>query len=204
MRTDENEADPERARRPAGAFTAVSLVLLAACSSKYSGFLDSSIYGKLKPGERPGSMFWLKEGADMRAYDYLLIDPVVCMPLKDKTVELTDEQKKKATDGFRRILVQKVDPYYPVVDKPGPHVLRVRIALTELTPSRGDLGMGAAALEVDFRDAESGEILCAGVSRIEGSERGKGEAKEEWSAVEGAFYEWADRLLEFMDSHHLE
>ncbi|MHC4938284.1 MAG: DUF3313 domain-containing protein [Planctomycetota bacterium] len=176
------------------------LVLVAGCTNKYSGFLDDKIYSQLKPGEKPGSMFWIKEGADLRAYDYLLIEPVVCMP--DEGSELTAEQKGKASKAFHDILVEKVDPYYPVVTKPAQHVLRVRIALTELTPT-GDMGVGAAALEVDFRDAQTNEVLCAGVSRIEGSERGK-EAKREWQAVEGAFYEWADRLLEFMDSYHLE
>ena len=178
----------------------IILFAVAGCVNKYSGFLDDDVYGKLKPGEKKGSMFWIKEGADLRAYDYLLIEPVACLPGKDS--DLTEEQKKKASDAFHEILVKRVDPYYPVVTKPAQHVLRVRIALTELTPT-GDMGVGAAALEVDFRDAQTNEVLCAGVSRIEGSERGK-EAKREWQAVEGAFYEWADRLLEFMDSYHLE
>ncbi len=51
--------------------------------------------------------------------------------------------------------------------------------------------------------SRTNEVLCAAVSRIEGSARGI-EAKNEWKAVEGAFYEWSDRLLEFMDSYHLE
>lgn len=189
--------------RPTSSAACLALLLLAACSSPYSGFLDDSIYPKLKPGEKKGSKVWIKDGADLRSYDYLLIDPIVCMPSKKKAEELTPELQKKATDAFRRILVEKVDPFYPVVNEPAAHVLRVRIALTELTPTRGDMGVGAAALEVDFRDSQSGEVLCAAVSRIEGSERGM-EAKEEWKAVEGAFHEWADRLLTFMDSHHEE
>jgi len=179
------------------------LLVVAGCANRYSGFLDSSIYAKLKPGEKKGSMLWVKQGADLRAYDYLLIEPVVCMPSKDKAEELTPELQKKATDAFHKILVEKVDPYYPVVKKPGAHVLSVRIALTELKPTRKDMGMGAASLEVDFRDSRTNEVLCAAVSRIEGSARGI-EAKDEWKAVEGAFYEWSDRLLEFMDSYHLE
>lgn len=188
---------------PTSRIASLALLLLAACSSHYSGFLDASIYPKLKPGETKGTKLWIKEGADLRAYDRLLIDPIVCMPTEKMTEELTPEQEKKATDVFRRILVEAVDPFYPVVSEPAAHVLRVRIALTELTPTRGDMGVGAAALEVDFRDALSGEVLCAAVSRIEGSERGE-EAKEEWKAVEGAFREWADRLVTFMDSHHEE
>ena len=178
------------------------IVLLAAvgCAGNQSGFLKSSTYRKLKPGETKGSKIWIKEGADLRAYDYLLIEPVVFMPTRKAAEELTPELKKKATDAFHRILVEKVGPYYPVVKKPAAHVLRVRIALTELTPTRADMGMGAAALEVEFLDARTNEILCAAVSRIEGSKRGR-EAKDEWQAVEGAFYEWADRLLGFMDSH---
>lgn len=181
----------------------ILLLAVAGCANRYSGFLDSSIYPKLKPGEKPGTKMWIKKGADLRAYDHLLIDPVVCMPSVDKEAEMTPELEKKAVDAFHKILVENVDPFYPVVKKPGAHVLRVRIALTELKPTRKDMGMGAAALEVDFRDSRTNEVLCAAVSRIEGSERGK-EAEDEWKAVEGAFYEWADRLIGFMDSYHQE
>jgi len=178
--------------------TMLVALLLCGCGTTYSGFLDSGIYSKLKPGEKKGTKVWLKDGADLRTYHYLLIDPISCVAPKSK---LTPEQEKKATDAFRRILVEEVDPYYPIVDEPGPKVLRVRIALTELTPSKGDMGVGAAALEVDFRDSQSDEVLCAAVSRIAGSEKSKGEATDEWKAVEGAFYEWADRLIGFMDSY---
>ncbi|MEM8883391.1 MAG: DUF3313 domain-containing protein [Planctomycetota bacterium] len=159
------------------------ILAVAGCTGGYSGFLDSSIYRQLTPGENPGSKIWLKEGADLRRYSYLMIDPIRCIADKGGTQELTDEQKAKATKAFRDILTEAVDPYYPVVDKAGPNVLRVRIALTELKPSSKDMGVGAAALEVDFRDSNSNEVLCAAVSRIEGSERGKW-AKDEWQAVE--------------------
>jgi len=191
------------------------LLVIAGCASSYSGFLDKSIYRKLKPGETKGSKIWIKESADLRTFDAIMIDPIASMPSPDADAVLTPELRKKAIEAFRKILVDKVGPYYPVVDKPAEHVLRVRIALTELKPTkilkpaikRGpkitlqEVDVGAASLEVDFRDSLTNEVLCAAVSRILGSERGK-EASEQWQAVEGAFHEWAERLLDFMDSHH--
>jgi len=182
--------------------TSIVLLALAACGTSQERFLDAKLYDRMEPGEKPGTLVWMKEGCDLRQYHYLLIDPIACVQGAGSEA-LSPEQKQKAKDAFHGILVEKVDPYYPVVKEPGPHVLRVRIALTELTPSKGDMGVGAAALEVDLRDAQTGDVLCAAVSRIEGSMRAEG-ADEEWKAVEGAFHEWAERLLDFMDSHHQE
>jgi len=186
--------------------TSLFLLLLAAafapaCKSKGPkgvGFLDD--YSKLEANkERPGSFVWYKPGADLRQYDYLLIDPIVVIAHKGSaTDQLTAELKKKATDGFREVLFETIDPYYTVVEKAGLHVLRVRIALTDLTPDEGE-GMGSASLEGELLDSRTGDRLAAFVSTVRGSKEGW-RAKKKWLAVEGAFVEWSQRLLDYFDS----
>jgi len=179
------------------------VALAPACKSKGPkgvGFLDD--YSKLTPStERVGNFVWYKPGVDLRKYDYLLIDPIVVMGHKGSgTAALSADLKKKATDGFREVLFEKIDPYYSVVQKPGAHVLRVRIALTDLTPDEGE-GEGRATLEGELIDAQTGDKLAAFISTIHGSKEGW-RAQKKWLAVEGAFVEWSQRLLEYMDSFH--
>jgi len=117
------------------------------------------------------------------------------------TEALSAELKKKAADGFKDVLFETIDPFYSVVQKPGPHVLRVRIALTDLTPDEGE-GEGSATLEGELLDAASGEKLAAFISTVSGSKKGWRVKEKKWLAVEGAFIEWANALLEHMDSYH--
>ena len=112
-------------------------VVLPACASntqRYSGFLGD--YSKLtKHPDRDNTMFWEKPDTDFADYDELMIDNVVLYLNPNSEAKLTPDQVAKGTKAFRDILVESVDPYYEVVDKPGPHVLRLRIALTDVEPS---------------------------------------------------------------------
>ena len=183
----------------------IPVLVLAACGSTSSNsrFLDDDVYAKLKPTETAGSKMWIRPGADLRAYDRLLIKPIVIQDGAGEDANLTEEQKEKVRTAFRKILVDEVDPYYPVVEEPGEHVLVIRIALTQLTPIEDGVHAGAASLEVDMRDAGTDEVVCAATSTVTGSTKDRGIAEDpKWRAVEGALFEWAERLLDFMDSHH--
>lgn len=177
---------------------------LPAPGIKPSGFLDD--YSGLRGSpDHEGSYSWTKEGIDLRVYDHLLIDPVVVILDEEGQKIVTEEMRATASEAFREILLETIEPFYEVVDVPAEHVLRVRLALTDLVPTpqmeegKPAVQTGGAELEGIFSDALTGETLMRIVSRIEGSGRGE-DAKPEWQAVEGAFYEWADRLLTFLDS----
>jgi len=201
--------DPCAVWRPTAGPTAAAVTPLAAPAApevaiKPSGFLDS-YRGLRQSKEHPGTWIWMKDGLDLRAYDYLLFDPIqVILDEKDREI-VNEEMRKKASEAFREILYETLEPYYDIVEEPGENVLRVRIALTDLEPTpameagKPPIGTGGAELEAMLVDAQSGETLLRLVSRIEGSKRGE-VAKPEWQAVEGAFREWADRMLVFLDS----
>lgn len=171
---------------------------------KGTGFMQG--YDQMtKDPEDPSTWRWQKSGVDLRVYDHLMIDEIVVVPTPgSETEKLSDELRKRATDAFRETLIARVDPYYSVVDKPAPHVLRLRIAITDLVPveemeaGKPAIGTGGAAIEVEAMDAQSGDVFIRLIDRISGSARGT-EAEAKWRAVEGAFLEWADRLLDFMD-----
>ena len=179
--------------------------LLAGCASgppNTSGFLSNYHHMEKHP-ERKGAWVWYRSEIDLREYDRIMLDKVTVVPHPgSKAAELGEETLKKVAQGFEKIFKEIVDPYYTLVDKPASNVLWVRIAITDVSPAGKDgKSMGAAAIEGEFLDSVSAERLAAIVDRIEESTSGK-EAPEEWRAVEGAFREWAQRLVDYMDSHH--
>lgn len=187
------------------------VLLLVACKSgppSQSGFLKD--YSKLeKAGKRAHAWVWEKPGVDMRIYDRLTFDPVeVKLLAGSEAGKLGEETLKKVADAFRRIMTETVDPYYSVVNKRGPYILRVRLAVTDVAPAQTvgkagpDVRMGQATMEGEFLDSVSGEQLAAFTEKISGSAAGKGKAPSEWRHVEGAFQEWANALLDYMDRKH--
>jgi hypothetical protein len=120
-----------------------------------------------------------------------MFDPIKVWYKNDAEYKGIDPSElKKLTDYFQQSLVKALEPAYPVVAKPGPGVLRIRIAVTELTPTNtgmsvvtlvvpyasvadvaagGGTGsapyLGDAAIEVEFRDSRGGELLAAYVDK---------------------------------------
>ncbi|MHC4548248.1 MAG: DUF3313 domain-containing protein [Planctomycetota bacterium] len=192
--------------------TSLGLVLLlVACQSGppgRSGFLRD--YSKLRrEGKRPNAWVWEKPGVDLRSYDRLLIDPVAVQPLPGSDAgALGEETLGKVADAFRRIMTETIDPYYTVVSQPGPLVLRVRLAVTDVAPAEQeveggpDVRMGRATIEGELLDSVSGDQLAAFTEQIAGSAAGNGQVPREWRHVEGAFQEWANALLDYMDRKH--
>jgi len=190
---------------------AVALAL-AACSTpgpaRHADFLPD--YSKLRRDpKRPSDWTWLKPGADLRVYSRVLFDPIVIIPAPGSATEqLTPEVRAKVVEKFQEILFKTIDPYYNVAKEPAEGVLRVRIALTDVEPatadSPGDPGyrVGSAALEVELMDSVTKECLAEAIDRSEGSLAGTGDVPEKWRHVEGAFIEWSQRLLDFLDSWH--
>jgi Protein of unknown function (DUF3313) len=188
-------------------------LLAAACASKGSGPKDTSGFLKDYSALRQDAKYksdwvWVKPDLDLRDYDRVLIDPVVVMPLKgSKAGDLGPEVLKKVADHFTKTLKLTIDPYYTLALRPGPNVLRVRVAITDIEkasagkPGDPDYQVGSAAMEVEIVDAESGERLAAAIDRIEGSAAGR-EVRREWLPVEGAMVEWANRLLDYLDYYN--
>ena len=187
-----------------------AILLVAGCQSDSigCGFLED--YTGFGPHpEREGVLAYEKPGIDLREYDELMIDRVVAyLPEGESADDLDAETVGKVATAFRRILVETISPYYTVVDEPGPHTMRLRIALTDVRPvpepgsrATGSVEVGEAAMEAEMLDAASGERLAAVIDRIRGSTAGYS-TPERWRHVEGAFREWSRRILDYIDRQH--
>jgi hypothetical protein len=103
---------------------------------KPHGFLSD--YSKLKPeGGNSDAYKYRDPKADAAKYNKLMIDRIKVY-LKDdaKSKEIDPAELKELTDYFHQAIVKAVKGAYPVVREPGPDVLRLRIAVTDLVPNK--------------------------------------------------------------------
>lgn len=152
-----------------------------------SGFLSD--YARLRPTPwGNGIECWRAADLDAQKYRKLLVArmTVTLKPKQEQGIDPSD--LKTLTDYFHDALVRALEPQLQVVDKPGPDVLVLRVALTNLVPTgvaeslTGTLvpyafiveaGSGAATgrpagstpylgetgIEMQFRDGASGAVL---------------------------------------------
>jgi len=204
---------------------AVLALLALACASTapappqhFSGFLSD--YSILEPRASSDGTAWLYRNPDARLglYTKVLVDPVVVYygvgsPLHD----LAPEDLETLANHLYAAFVRHLEADYPIVQRPGPGVLRVQAALTEAQPSDVVLNalstampirpiselsqlatgtqafVGSAGIEARILDADSGALLIAAVDRRQGVKRLEGDDTG-WNDVLAAFDYWADAL----------
>ena len=161
---------------------------------KYSGFLSD--YSKLRPDvNEKGAMIWRKPGVDFSKYDKVMVDRLMFVFKDDTEDKVIDATELKAlADYFHEAFVKDLGKEYPVVNAPGPGVLRIRAAVTEIIPnkpeysvvalvvpyltfadmaatldSKGGAGssfyLGNTVIEAELMNSQTNEQLCAFVER---------------------------------------
>ena len=159
---------------------------------KYSGFLSD--YSQLKPeAEGSKAMKYVNPQADMKKYKKFILEKIIVYLKDDAEYKGIDPDAMKAmTDYFHEAIVRELGSDYPIVTDPGPDVLRLRIAITDLAPTKtavtvlvlvtpyatvADLASGAAsksgsppylghaAIEVEGIDSETLQSVFAYVEQ---------------------------------------
>lgn len=188
----------------------------------YSGFLED--YPTFEADkDREGAMIYRKPGVSLKDYTKVMMDPVEIWYAPDcKYKGIKPDELKILADAFRAAIVSELEPDYPVVSKPGPGVLGIRMAITnvEVTKKkRGLLGYTPAGLvlstavkaigdnvslqdatiEVELLDSQSNERLGALIDRQRKERGAAGKALSALSAVqkEGASWEEIENTLKF-------
>ena len=181
-----------------GAAFMLPLVLLCGCAStgttspaeasKRSGFLSN--YELLKPVEgEDGAQTWRRQDVNWKQYNKVLIERIQVFIKQEgepKGIDPTD--LKMLTDYFYEALVKELGPTAQIVDKTGPDVIGLRIAIINLIPTKYALSiagtltpyafvaeaasgpasgrpagstpyLGETSIEVQIVDGDSGEIL---------------------------------------------
>ena len=103
---------------------------------KDTGFLND--YSRLKPSKsEPHAEIWCNPGFDLKNYNKIMLDPILVWDRGDENSrKINPEKLKTLTDDFCNAISSELGDVYPLVDQPGPDVLRVRIAITELVPAK--------------------------------------------------------------------
>lgn len=191
---------------------AVVLMFAAGCAKAPpgSGFLKDYSALKMDPDDE-SLKWWEKPGVDWKRYKKLVVDPVVVyLHPEAKNRQIEPDVLKEMTDYFRGVVIEEVQDTYSVVTAPGPDVLRIRAAITDLIPANPlvniittagvclPLDMGGASMEAMFLDSTTHELLGAVVDTKKGTPVDIN-GFTTWGHAKGAFKDWAKLLKESLE-----
>jgi hypothetical protein len=193
---------------------------------EFSGFLKD--YSNLKPNPNMDGNALTFVSADeqknLHKYIAMIVDPVQVYLASDADEsKLPDKSRGVGARYFHNALVSAVSSAFPVVDQPGPLVLRLRSAIIgvdvgnevpaadkasapEDTLDRG-VNIGKVGVEMELVDSENGQQIASMVDRENlgaGAEIGAVHfsRQEKYAAAREAFDGWAHRVRDFLDSAH--
>jgi len=208
----------------------ISLCLAVGCAGQklavkdYSGFLGD--YSKLQAGPEGGvDQRYIKEGVNFKQYNKIMLDQVKFYFKNDAADKGIDaDAMKELSDTFNRAVIDALGSAYPLVAKPGPNVMRIRVAITDMElPNRalntittvvpvglaistiksGITGkgtfVGEISMEFEVLDSTTNEVLAEGVDRRSG---GKIDSMSKFGTADEAFKFWAQRLRIWLDGVH--
>jgi hypothetical protein len=186
---------------------------------------------------------YVKPDVNWRQYNQIMLERVRVWVKNDADYKGIDPTELKTlTDYFQQAIVKALEPTYPVVTQPGPGVLRTRVAITDLVPTQPALSaatlvipfagvadvaanaagfsyLGQTAIEAEFLDSQTNQVLAAYVDREFGKKydidlsQGAGSAIEKgvssytkaystWAYAQAAFDAWAALLRTRLDEAH--
>ena len=198
----------------------ITIVGCAQNSVKQGGFLED--YAKL--GEDPSGFadtYYETPNVVWGAYDKAIIDQVTFFLKEDADHKGIDaDEFNQLAKYWNDSMVKSISKSYQIVTEPGPNTLRLRLAITDLEPGNPatgtvttvvpvglaastlkkaatgtHIGMGAASFEAEIRDAQTGSVLAAGISKSSGSKYKVAKSVTKWGQVEAIFDQWTNNLL---------
>ncbi len=190
-----------------------------------SGFLQD--YTLLKPDDPMKAVNWVyvNEKKDYSTYNKIILDDVVFFVSKDadykgfEAQELADLGK-----AFQQAVIMNLSGAYDFTDTPGPGVMRIRLAVTNLVPSNSvtgtvttivpvglalsavkkavtgsHIGMGEVAIEGEMIDAQTNEILGAVIDSKTGKKYKIGKSTSKWGHAIDIFNAWGKNIRARLD-----
>jgi hypothetical protein len=200
-------------------------------SKKASGFLDD--YSKLQPDPKnPDLLIYRKNEDVLKNSSKFILDPITVYLLPEAQHRGIDpEDLAKLTQYFRKAITDELNGSgrYEVVTEPGPGVVVLRLAITDVAPNSGKknaavkgaamaastavapgasmvvprISVGKIAIEGEIVDSVSGEQMVEFMTSKGGRRYFSGlNAYKKWGDVEAAFRAWAKNFRERLDKAH--
>ncbi|HTY17736.1 MAG TPA: DUF3313 domain-containing protein [Myxococcota bacterium] len=187
---------------------------------KVTGFLGTT-YDKLQPGdEGQAALRYVASDVDWKQYKALLLEPVQFWAGDDSKVE-PETQQMLTTYFYNAIKADLTKHHFKLVDLPGPGVIRVQIAITDVTtavpvlrtvsvivPQARILNQaqslisgkyafsGSAEVALKATDSQTGQILAAAIDRRAGGGSVTQAAQWQWGDAKAAMDFWAERFTQ--------
>ncbi len=208
-----------------GCSTTVQSTPEAAKAVESGGPLPSSVTGffgpeasKLAPGPKGGAaLAWINPNAQWGNYTKIQLMPVEFWAAADSKVSQADQQT--LTTYFYNALQSNLSKSFTLVDRPGPGVMTLRVALMDATtavpglrtvsvivPQARVLNMaqslatdsyafvGSAEAEMKMTDSVTAELLGEAVDQRAGGMGLKGAASFQWGDAQNAMDYWAQKI----------
>jgi len=199
--------------------------------SQKSGFLGD-YYSKLQPDSQNSDLLTYWENPDvLKDSSKFILDPVIVYLLPAAQARGIDPQQlAQLTEYFTKAIKSELTSgHYKIVTEPGPGVLVLRVAMTNVEPNGGKenaglkgaevaathaaapgvslliprVSVGKVAIEGEIVDSTSGEVLLAFMTSKSGRRYFAGlKAYEKWGDIDAAFKAWAKGFRERLDKAH--
>ena len=201
----------------------MSVIANAAEKMPKSGFLGD--YSGFEPGPSGGARWvYFKKDVEFGKYKKVIVDRVTFYlkeDAKDKGIQPDDI--KELTEAFDNAVRENIGKYYPLVDQPGPDVMRIRIAITDIVPCKPGMsavstvtpiglgvsfikkvvtgkhtGVGETGMEMEAIDSLTSRRIAAAIDWQSG---GKLSGLKKWGSAEEAFKFWTERIKTRLDEY---
>lgn len=207
--------------------TVLMMAALTGCSvteqakpdtTQQTGFLKN--YSQLQPGTNDQMLLvYINPNARWSQYTKVMIEPVTVWGDANSGVSVQDQQQ--LCSYYYKKLNEDLSQKFQIVDRPGPNVMTVRVALTDPTTATPVLRtvsvvvpqarilnsvanlatgsyafVGSAQSEGEVLDSQTGERLAAAVDKRSGGLSIKNANVWQWGDAENAMDFWAQRLAD--------
>jgi hypothetical protein len=178
-----------------------------ALEKSQTGFLTN--YAQLRIDE-DGAARYVNPAKSLAEYNKFLVEPVAVFLPEGKMIYPGDLQA--LAQYFHDKAVQELRAAgYQVVGQPGPDVLRVRVALTDVVAAKKamnihpltkitGIGTGGAAMEAEAVDSVTGERIIAVVDAKSGDRMSMVEGLDTYGHAKQAMDQWVARFVQRLKS----
>jgi len=191
----------------------------------FSGFLED--YSGLRPSpDTKGAWSYKKPGMNLTPYSKVMIDPLVVWPSPNSSYQgINTVTMWRLAQAFHTRMVKTLQDGYPIVQEPGPGVLRLRAALTDVTLVRPEIKApgpllplvgevllqssekisgfnamsGQAAIEAELLDSQTHERLAAYIEKRKSGEILMTKDSHSLSPIIAVFDYWARKFRQRLD-----
>ncbi len=196
----------------------VSVILsgsLAGCAqhkAAQSGFLDT--YSQLTPSPVvQGALAYTKPGTSLSQYDKFILEPIsIHFAPNAEGITIAPAKLAELAQYLEDEAVKALSERYQVVSAPGPGVLRLRVALTDIKQGNpllnlypgtrlSGVGLGSASMEGEAIDSVTGERILAAVETRRGEALSL-EGVGVFDNAKQAMRYWVKRFVKRLDQAH--